>query len=73
MDIGAINKQHAESRKVQNRILKWDDKENPLAKLGDHQISIINEIEELNTKAKTVKKVNKHQNLMIFANISIFI
>lgn len=61
MDIGAINKQHAESRKVQNKILKWDDKESPLAKLADFQIDIFNEIEELNTKAKTSKKVNKHK------------
>lgn len=59
MDIAAINKQHAESRKVQNRILKWDDKENPLAKLGDLQMDVINEIEEMNTKAKT-SKVNKN-------------
>lgn len=62
MDTGAINK-----RKVQNRILKWDDKESPLAKLGDLQIDVINEIEELNTKAKIVKKVNKHQPSEMFS------
>lgn len=60
MDVGAINKQHAESRKVQNRIIKWDDKESPLAMLSDLQFDVINEIEELNTKAKIFKKVNKH-------------
>lgn len=59
MDISAINKQHAESKKIQSKILKWDDKENPLAKLADEQVSAINEIEELNTKAKSVQKVNK--------------
>lgn len=55
MDINAINKQHAESKKVQNRISQWDDKEKPLAKLASLQIDLINEIEELNTKAKSVK------------------
>jgi hypothetical protein len=55
MDINAINKQHAELKKIQNRISQWDDKEKPLAKLGSLQIDIINEIEELNTKAKSVK------------------
>lgn len=58
MDVKSANKEHAESRKIQNKILKWDDKESPLAKLGDLQISVISEIEELNTKAK-VQKVNK--------------
>lgn len=49
------NKSHVESRKIQNKILKWDDKESPLAKLGALQIEVINDIEELlNTKAKTV-------------------
>jgi hypothetical protein len=57
MDVNAINKQQAESRKIQNKILKWDDKDSPLAKLGDLQLDVINEIEELNTKAKL--KVNK--------------
>lgn len=55
MDINAINKQHAESRKIQNKILKWDDKESPLAKLDELQIDFINEIEELNTTAKLYK------------------
>lgn len=54
MDINAINKQHAASRVVQNRILQWDDKDKPLAKLDSVQIDLINEIEELNTKAKAV-------------------
>lgn len=62
MDIKAINQQQAESRKIQNKILKWDDKESPLAKLSDEQLEIINEIEELNTKAKSCK-VNKTINL----------
>lgn len=53
MDVSAINKQHAESKKIQNKILKWDDKENPLAKLAEEQIAAISEIEELNTKAKS--------------------
>lgn len=54
MDINAINKQHAASRKIQNNILQWDDKEKPLAKLDSYQIDLINEIEEeLNTKAKS--------------------
>lgn len=61
MDVGAINKQHAESRKIQNKILKWDDAENPLAKLAELQISVISEIEEA-TKAKIIQKVNKHEN-----------
>lgn len=60
MDVGAINKQHAESRKIQNKILKWDDAENPLAKLSEFQISLISEIEEA-SKAKIVPKVNKHK------------
>lgn len=61
MDINAINKQHSESRKIQNRILKWDDKESPLAKLSGAQVNVISEIEELNsTKAKS--KVNKTEN-----------
>jgi hypothetical protein len=58
MDISTINKQHAESRKIQNKILKWDDNECPLAKLGDLQIDVINEIEKLNTETKS-QKVNK--------------
>lgn len=58
MDINAINKQHSENRKIQNRILKWDDKLNPLAKLSDLQIDVIAELEELNTNAKG-QKVNK--------------
>lgn len=59
MDINAINKQHAETRKIQNQILKWDDKTSPLAKLGDLQIDVIAKLEELNTNAKVVQKVNK--------------
>lgn len=61
MDISAVNKQHAESRKIQNKILKWDDKESPLAKLDDLQIAFIAEIEELNTKAKSHKVNNKSE------------
>lgn len=57
--VSAINKQHVESKKIQSKILKWDDKENPLAKLAVEQTAVINEIEELNTKAKSVQKVNK--------------
>lgn len=60
MDIGAINKQAAESRKIQNKILKWDDKESPLAKLAEVQINAISKIEDFNTKAKISQKVNKH-------------
>lgn len=60
MDIGAINRQAAESRKIQSKILKWDDKESPLAKLADVQIKAISEIEDFNTKAKISPKVNKH-------------
>lgn len=59
MDIKAINKQHAVAKKIQNRILKWDDKECPLAKLSDSQIDIISAISEVNTNAKAVQKVNK--------------
>lgn len=58
-NIRNAKKEHAESRKIQNKILKWDDKESPLAKLDDLQIDVINQIEELNTKAKFYKKVNK--------------
>lgn len=60
MDISAINKQHAESRRIQNKILKWDDSENPLAKLEISQLNVIGNLEELNdTKAKLLhKKVN---------------
>lgn len=57
MDVSAANKQHAESRKVQNRILKWDDQENPLAKLGALQISVIDEISQM-TKAQIPQNVN---------------
>lgn len=67
MDVSAINKQHAESKKIQNKILKWDDKENPLAKLSNEQISAISEIEELDTKAKSVQKVNKAKIYLISA------
>lgn len=59
MDIGAINKQAAESRMIQNMILKWDDKESPLAKLASAQINAISEIEEFNTKAQKNQKVNE--------------
>jgi hypothetical protein len=51
-ELVSANKKHVESRKIQNKILKWDDKECPLAKLGSTQIDVINQIEEkLNTKA----------------------
>lgn len=61
MDINAINKQHAQAKKIQNRILKWDDRECPLAKLSDSQIEVISAISEVNTlaNAKVVQKVNK--------------
>lgn len=55
MDISAVNKQHAAARAVQNRILKWSE----FAKLGDLQIDVIGKLEELNTNAKVVQKVNK--------------
>lgn len=58
MDINAINKQHAQAKKIQNRILKWDDRECPLAKLSDSQIEVISAI-SVNTNAKVVQKVNK--------------
>lgn len=61
MDVSAANKQHAESRKIQNKILKWDDKENPLARLGDATLDVINKIEELNTKAKSSADVNRRK------------
>lgn len=60
-NIRNAKKEHAESRKIQNRILKWDDKESPMAKLDELQIDVISRIEELNTKAKIRTKVNKSQ------------
>lgn len=58
MDLTAIKQQHAENRKIQNRILKWDATENPLAKLSQAQADVIAQLEDLNTNAK-VQKVNK--------------
>lgn len=60
-NIRNAKKEHAELRKIQNRILKWDDKESPLAKLEEFQIDVISRLEELTTKAKIHKKVNKSQ------------
>lgn len=60
-NIISANLQHVESRKIQNKILKWDDKESPLAMLCKSQIEVINEIEELNTKAKSIENVNKEE------------
>lgn len=71
MDINAVNKKQADSRKIQNKILKWDDKESPLARLGDLQIDVINEIEELNTKAK-LGKVNKKLLEVFFSRLILF-
>lgn len=54
------NKQHVESRKIQNKILKWDDKESPLAKLDSVQIDLINEIEKrLTVNKEEIKEVTK--------------
>lgn len=57
MDISAINKQHADARKIQNKILKWDDKENPLAEIEPNLIDVIRELEVLTTTHLS-KKVN---------------
>lgn len=46
---------NSELKQLQAKIKKWDDKEDPLAKLDDIQLDIINKIEELNTKI--LKKV----------------
>lgn len=58
MDLTAIKQQHAENRKIQNRILQWDTADMPLAKLSQAQADVIAQLEELNTNAK-VQKVNK--------------
>jgi hypothetical protein len=51
----SANKEHVESRKIQNKILKWDD----LAKLDSFQLEVINQIEELSTKSNSnVNKIN---------------
>ena len=39
------------------RIKKWDDKSDPLAKLDDFQLDVINQIEELTTQTTKLKKV----------------
>lgn len=41
---------NSELKHLQSKIKMWDNKEDPLAVLDDFQISIINEIEEINTK-----------------------
>lgn len=47
---------NSELKQLQLKIKKWDDRVDPLAKLDDFQLDIINQIEELNTKT-SVKKV----------------
>lgn len=48
-----------EMKVLQQRIKKWDDKENPLAKLDDLQLDIIKQIEEANSKTSKVIRVKK--------------
>lgn len=52
---------NTELKQLQAKIKKWDDKEDPLAELDDFQISIINQIEELNTKIKNEKVCGKFE------------
>ncbi|XP_070507718.1 conserved oligomeric Golgi complex subunit 3 [Chironomus tepperi] len=40
------------------KVKKWDDKEDPLAKLDDFQLSIINQIEEINSNSLKIKAEN---------------
>lgn len=47
---------NSELKQLQLKIKKWDDRVDPLAKLDDFQLDLINQIEELNTKT-SVKKV----------------
>lgn len=49
---------NSELKQLQAKIKQWDDKVDPLAKLDDFQLDILNQIEELNTKIQ-VKKVNE--------------
>ena len=37
------------------KVKKWDDKADPLAKLDDFQLSIINQIEEINSNSLKIK------------------
>lgn len=49
---------NSELKQLQIKIKKWDDKVDPLAKLDDFQLDIINQIEELNTKTSVKKVIN---------------
>lgn len=42
---------------IQAKIKKWDDKIDPLAKLDDFQLSLINQIEEIHANNLKLKKV----------------
>jgi hypothetical protein len=61
-EINDAKKQHVESKKIQSKILKWDDKESPLAKLNAEQLQLINEIEErltTTTRDEEIKGLTK--------------
>lgn len=39
------------------KVKKWDDKNDPLAKLDDYQLSIIGQIEDINAELLKINKV----------------
>ncbi|CRK92758.1 CLUMA_CG006329, isoform A [Clunio marinus] len=62
MSVNLINLEHAEQKKFQNRVLMWDDKMLPLAKLGNEQVCILKKLEKKSdTNANTPKQVEKHK------------
>lgn len=42
-------------KELHAKVKKWDDKTDPMAKLDDFQLSIINQIEEINSNSLKVK------------------
>jgi hypothetical protein len=46
-----------ESKNLQAKVKKWDDKSDPTAKLDDFQLSIINQIEDIYANSLKIKKV----------------
>lgn len=46
-----------ETKILQAKVKKWDDKTDPTAKLDDYQLSVINQIEDIFTNCLKIKKV----------------